>query len=578
MARSMTENFPHDVFGWKMLGAVLKRMGRNADALAPMKKTVALSPSDAGEYNNLGATQQKLGLLGEAEASYRRALQVNPDYAEAHYNLGVICQQMGRLDEAKTCYQRLLEIKPDYTEAHYNLGVIFQIQDCLNEAETSYRRALEIKPDFAEAHVNLGLTAKKLGKLDEAEANCRQALEIKPDLAEAHYNLGLILKEQHRLGEAEASYRRALKIKPNYVEAYNSLGLALRALGRLDEAEASYLRALEIKPDFALAQYSLSMVLLAHGQFQRGWQCYEMRWKWKGAKRLPETPYPCWLGEKDIAGKKLLIQAEQGVGDAIQMLRYVSLLEQKNIECWIQVPESLHHLVARSFPCSRVVERHVCPEGLDYRIPVMSLPLAMRTFSEQLIPRNVPYLIPSDGRVSFWQKQLASTRSRTVGLVWRGNPKMKDNHYRSASLADLLPLIAAFETVQFVTLQKDVTDEERNALKDYGNARILDDELTDFDETAAVMSNLDIMVSMCTGPAHLSGALGKPTWVLLTFSADWRWMVDRLDSPWYPTAKLFRQKSIGNWAEVVSDVKTALADLVSQPINHETRATGRQAA
>ena len=243
------------------------------------------------------------------------------------------------------------------------------------------------------------------------------------------------------------------------------------------------------------------------------------------------------------------------------MLRYILLLEKKRVECWIQVPNPLLRLIIRSFPCAKVIEQHICPKGLDYRIPIMSLPLAMETFSVQSIPKHVPYLIPDDNRVSFWQKQLAaSARSKTVGLVWRGNSSYKNDRFRSATLKDLLPFIASHESIQFVTLQKGITDAERNALKDCSNVRILDDELIDFDETAAVMCNMDIVISVDTGPAHLSGALGKTTWILLPFVGEWRWMVDRADSPWYPTVRLFRQKSIGNWAEVISNVNTALAE------------------
>ena len=577
------------------LGNALTKLDRLAEAEASYRRALEIEPNFAEAHNNLGNTLLRLNRLPEAEASYRRALKVKPNFAEAHNNLGNTLLKLGKLVEAEASYRRVLEIKPDFVEAHNNLGSILLKLDRLPEAEASYRRVLEIKPGFVEAHNNLGNTLLKLGKLVEAEASYRRVLEIKPDYAEVYSNLGNILHEQDRLPEAEASLRMALKLNPGFAKAHNNLGntliklrrwseaetslrraieiepdyaeayinlcIALQWQGQLTEAEASYRRAMQIKPDYFEAQWLLSFIFLALGQFQRGWQEYEMRWKRNKPDRLPETPYSCWLGEKDIAGKKLLIQFEQGFGDAIQMLRYIPLLEQKNIECWIQVPNSLCCLVARSFPRSKVVGQHICPEGLDYRIPVMSLPLAMQTFSEQLIPSHIPYLIPDNDRVSFWQKQLASTRSKTVGLVWRGNPKHKNDRNRSASLMDLLPLVVAYESIQFVTLQKDLTDAERNTLKNYSNTRMLDAELTDFDETAAVMCNMDIVISVDSAPVHLSGALGKSTWILLPFSGEWRWMVNRADSPWYSTAKLFRQKSIGNWEEVITGIKASLAEL-----------------
>ena len=661
-ARAMIDNLPPDGLGSKIFGAVLKKIVRNRDVLAPLQEAAALSPNSAEAHCNLGNALKELGRLKEAEASYRRVLKIQPDYADAHNNLGNALRELGRLKEAEASYRRALEINPDYADAHCNLGSSLYGLGQLNDADASYRRALKINPGFAGAYSNLGIVLRDLGRLDEAEANCRRALQIKPDFVDALNVLGATLMVMGRLDEAEASYRRALQVKPDYADAYSNLGNVLMVMGRLDEAEVSCRRALQIKPDhadahnslcavlhelgrleeaeascrralqikpdhadahnslcavlhelgrleeaeascrralqikpdhadahynlgvilqtlsrfeeaeasyrrvpqikpeFAGAQMNLGMLFLTIGQFQRGWQGYEMRWKRKNAERLPETPYPCWLGKEDIAGKKLLIQFEQGLGDGIQMLRYISLLEQNQVKCWIQAPNSLLRLIARSFPCAKLIEQHVCPKGLDYRVPMMSLPLAMRTFSEQAIPKPVPYLEPNDDRVGFWKEQLASARSKTVGLVWRGNPNHKNDRLRSASLKDLLPLIAAHESILFVTLQKDLTDAERSALKDCSNVHILDDELADFDETAAVMCNMDIVISVDTAPAHLSGALGKPTWILLSFSGEWRWMVDRTDSPWYPTARLFRQKSTGSWAEVISNVNTALAE------------------
>ena len=462
----------------------------------------------------------------------------------------------GQPAELESRTRSLLERHPDSGFAWNTLGVSLQMQG--KDSLLALQKAAEFLPNDADVHYNLGNAIKALNRLDDAETSYRRALQIRPSFASAHYNLGDTLKDLGRLNEAELSFRQALEIKPDFFKAHNNLGNILKELGRFNEARVCFLRVLEIKPDFADAQWNLGLVLLTLGQFQRGWQEYEMRWNREEAKSLPKTPYPCWLGNENIVGKKLLIQFEQGLGDAIQMLRYIPLLEQKNIECWIQIPDSLHRLVARSFPHSKVIEPYTCPEGLDYRVPTMSLPLAMQTFSEQSIPRSASYLIPDDDRCSFWQKQLASTRPRTVGLVWRGNPRHTNDHNRSASLIDLLPLIAAYESIQFVTMQKDLTDAERNTLKNYNNTRILDDELTDFDETTAVMCNMDVVISVDSAPAHLSGALGRSTWILLPFGGEWRWMVDRTDSPWYPSAKLFRQKSIGNWAEVVDNVKMSL--------------------
>ncbi len=274
LAQTMTVRFPQHGFGWKVLGAVFKQTGRNADALAPMQRAAALSPSDAQAHSNLGATLQDLGRLDEAEASLRRALQIKPDYAEAHSNLGIALMGLGRLNEAETSLRRALQIKPDLAEAHSNLGNTLKDQGRLDEAEASYRQALQIKPDYADAHFNLGITLKELGRLDEAEASYRRALQIKPDIAVAHSNLGDTLRGLGHLNEAEASCRRALQVKPDYAEAHSNLGNTLKDMGRLDEAEACYRQALQIKPDYAEAHSNLGNTLKDLGRMDEAEASY----------------------------------------------------------------------------------------------------------------------------------------------------------------------------------------------------------------------------------------------------------------------------------------------------------------
>ncbi len=266
LAQSMTVRFPLHEFGWRALGEVFKKMGRIADALAPMQKAVALSPGDVAAHYNLGNTLKDMDRLDEAEASYRQALQIKPDLVEAHSNLGNILKDMGRLDEAEASYRRALQIKPDYAEAHSNLGITLKDMGRMGEAEASYRQAVQIKPDYAEAHSNLANALRELGRLDEAEASYRRALQINPDIIEAHCNLGLTLKEMGRLDEAEASLRKALQIKPDYVEAHSNLGVILKDLGRMDAAEASYRQALQIKPDYADALNNLALLFNAQGK------------------------------------------------------------------------------------------------------------------------------------------------------------------------------------------------------------------------------------------------------------------------------------------------------------------------
>lgn len=516
--------------------------------------------SDAETCKSQGNEFLAGGNLKQAEACYRQSISVDPRYAEAYNNLGIVLKQQRRFAEARDCLEQAIRIAPGLANAHYNLGKVLEDQGDLNAAQACLRQAQAIDPNLAEKYCLAGNTCHAQGRLDEAVENYRQTLALKPDHAGAHNNLGVALHAQGKLDEAATSYRQAILHKPDFAEAYRNLGVVLHPQGKLEEAVASYDQALQYRPDYADAQMNRGLALLTLGRFPQGWLDCEKRWERQGKEPLPETPYPCWLGEEVGAGMRLLIQSEQGLGDTMQMARYIPLLEARGIKCWLSSPDPLRGLLSRSFPEACVAD-DPCPAGLDFRIPIMSLPLAMRTFSEMSIPNSTPYLLPDQARMAYWREQLSSPDRKRVGLVWRGSPIHANDRNRSLSLADILPLVAAQPTLQFVTLQKGLTIAERTALGDYGNVRMLDVELADFDETAAVMSNLDLVISVDSSPAHLSGALGRTTWILLPFSPDWRWLVDRHDSPWYPTARLFRQTAPANWSEPLAAISAALSRL-----------------
>lgn len=577
------------------LGNLLNTLQRHEEAIACYQRAIAIKPDYAEAHSNLGNALLALKRDAEAIDCYRQAIALKPNYADAHYNLGNALNAAGRSAESLDCYHRAMALKPAYAEAYSNLGNALVTLGRNEEAIIACQQAIALKPDFAEAHSNLGNALNALNRTQEAMICYHKAIALKQDCAEAYYNLGVALKTQKRAAEAVDYYRKAISLKPDFADAYNNLGTALNALNRPEEAMVCFKQAMALKPDFAEvhsnfgnavnalnrpaeamdhyqkaitikpdcadAQWNLSLALLALGQFEPGFREYETRWARKATKPLLETPYPCWLGDVDIAGKKLLIQFEQGQGDAIQMLRYVPLLEEMGVECWIQLPKALLPLMRRSFPQAKMlVLPNLCPAGMDYRIPLMSLPLAMQTFSEAAIPKPSSYLKPDESRIAFWRAQLATqSSSKTVGLVWRGNPEHHNDHNRSAAVSDLLPLVAAHPSIQFVTLQKDLSDNERTALEHHRNLRILDPELSSFDETAAVMCVLDLVISVDSAPAHLAGALGRPAWILLPFCAEWRWLTERSDSPWYPTAQLFRQPAIGDWTRLINRVSAALS-------------------
>jgi len=598
--QSILETNPDDHAVLNLLGISHIQQGRPRDGIRFLEKALALGPGDAEAHYHLASALQSLGRLDAAIEHFEAVLAIDAGHAAAQLSLGNALQVEDRHAEAMAHYREALALKPGDADAHNNWGNSLQALDRHEEASEHYEKAIKIRPDHAPAWSNLGNTLQALNRHDEAIARYREALAIAPEFAEAHNNLGHALQALNRSEEAIRHYEAALAIRPDYAEAHNNWGIALQALNRHGEAIANYDRATAFKPDYAEAQWNKSLALLCLGQFAAGWELYEKRWQRKQTAALADFGLPLWPGLESgggpvppqarfcrvIASPKMvsprsrfgrlmnslrallgagsggatatiLIQFEQGFGDALQMLRYVSLLEQIGMRCWIQVPPGLMALTQRSFPRARVIAVDQCPAGIQFRVPMLSLPLAMKTFSEAAIPAVVPYLIADGRKISAWASRLAGRRRYTVALAWRGRPTHTHDRIRSIPLEILGPLLSRRE-IQFVTLQKELTGSESRELARHENVAVLDRELSSFDETAAIVSVADLVISVDSALAHLSGALGKATWVLLAFSPDWRWLLGRSDSPWYPSARLIRQQSAGDWTGVLDTVAAAL--------------------
>ncbi len=564
------------------------------EAIAAYRQAVRLDPWHADAHNNLGFTLGALKRFDEAILAFHSAITIRPDHMDSHIGLARVLANLKRYDEAIAAYHKAYSVRPD-AECAYELGRLLHELRRYGEAADYYRKATATKPDYVKAldglgnaladlkrHgeavaafkkilaldpgdipalVNLGNTLYEHRQFDEAIEYFQRVFFIDPDNVAAHNGLGSVLVELNRVDEAITHFNRALELDAGYEGAVYNLGVALERQFRYDEALEKYAQAAALKPDFAEACWNSGLVHLLHGRFSIGWPDYEYRRQLKGAVPLPVAPYPRWDGTAEIDGKKLLIQAEQGFGDAIQAARYIPLLEHRGVECWMQCLKPMTGIIRRSFPRVHVVDVGEMPDGLDFHIPVMSLPGAMKTDSEEDIPASVPYLAADPERVAYWEQQLPEGFGERVGLVWRGNPQHGNDHNRSSRLHDCLQLVTGNTEVLFVTLQKDLTAEEQALLQDLPNVKALDAELTGFDESAAVMCNLDIVISIDSAPAHLAGALGIPIWILLPLHGEWRWMLDRTDSPWYPSATLFRQHSFGNWQELISRVSTQLNSL-----------------
>jgi len=533
------------------------RAGRLAEAAEAYGKILAIRPDIAEIHNNLGVVLRTLGQLDQAVARYRQAIALKPDLADAHNNLGNVLREQGQLEQAAARYRQAIVLRPDYAEAHNNLGTVLLIQGKLDEAAARLTQALDLRPDYAEAHNNLGNVLLTQDKLELAARRYRQALALRPNYTEAHSNFGNALLSQGKLDEAAAQCEYALALRPDYAEAHNSLGIVRWEQGKFKEAAARFERALALRPDYAEPHWGLAACYLVEGDYERGWPAYEGRLRTPGLE--PRHSLPRWAGEP-LAGRSLLLFAEQGLGDAIQFIRYARPLKQRGARVVLACQAALGRLLASNSDLDElfIQDSSGALPRCDYYLPLLSVPYVLRT-NAATIPCEVPYLAADPKLTAEWHEQLAGIDGFKIGIAWQGSRDFRFDGWRSIPLAQFAPL-AGLPGVRLVSLQKGFGSEQV-ATVDFPvldlSAR-LDEAAGPFMDTAAVIRGLDLVVTSDTAVAHLAGALGVPVWVALQFSPNWRWLRDREDSPWYPTMRLFRQTTFGGWADVFQRIAEAV--------------------
>ncbi|HXP98282.1 MAG TPA: tetratricopeptide repeat protein, partial [Telmatospirillum sp.] len=519
-------------------------------------------PTFAEAYNNLGASRHRQGRHAEAAEACRNALTLKPDDASALYNLALALNAMGRLEDAAACYRKALTVRPDDPSTLNNLGIALSALNRPDEAETVFLSLLPLRADDPEAYNNLGAALAAQGKFDQGMTAYKTAITLRPHYVEAHTNLSSALFEQGQFALAAKAARTALAFQPESTVAHNNLGVALQAMGRLREAERAFRTAISLDPDFSEAHYDLAITLLQGGFFPEGWREHE--WRWSGAVEnlTPrQFPQPRWAGEP-LAGRTILFYAEQGMGDILQFARYTSCLAALGGRVILEVYRPLVRLLTSVPGAAQVVAIGDPLPAFDVHLPLMSAPHLLGT-TVQNIPTDIPYVHPDDALATVWKNRLSGLTGLKVGVVWSGDPRPDNprahavDRRRSLSLSQLEPLLA-MPGVSFVSLQKGSPAAQLTTVAP--EIRPLDrmDDVSDFADTAALVANLDLVISVDTSVAHLAGALGKPVWILSRFDGCWRWLTDRDDSPWYPTARLFRQETPGEWKNVVARVAAAL--------------------
>ena len=467
-------------------------------------------------------------------------------------------QQSGNLQEAEYAYRKILREQPNNVRASFGLAFILQQKGGAAEAIPWYQKALKLNPEFVDALYNMGSICHQRGQLDEAASYYEKALQLNPQLAMAYNNLGSILQQKGRFDEAIGLYQKALQHNPGLVSAYNNLGLAFQEKGQFEEAMGCHRKALSLQPEHPTVHFNIGVLLLMHGDYEKGWQEYEWRRKARDY-RGRNFARPLWDGS-DVSGRTILLHSEkgfEGFGDTIQFIRYAPLLAERGAKVVVECQKELTSLIRNAGGVTQVVSYGEPLPEFDLHCPYLSLPAVFKTTIGS-IPSKTPYITADSGLAQKWRDRTAQDISGfKVGLVWAGNLAHPRSQYRSCSLDQFLPL-AQLDGITIYSLQK---GEAAAMAKDPpAGMKVVDytGDFNDFSDAAALMENLDLVISVDTAAAHLAGALGKPIWTLLPFVPEWRWLLDREDSPWYPTMRIFRQSSAGDWAGVIARVTDEL--------------------
>jgi tetratricopeptide (TPR) repeat protein len=585
--RQATKVQPGDAAAYNNLGIALSNQGKLAQAERSYHEALRIKPDYAEALSNLGLVLGSLGKLPEAIARHQQALQIRADFAAAHDNfrrayavhdqlgrelanfrlsnwhlsddaaayneLGIALKSRGRLADAIACFQESLRLRPDFPALN-NLGITFQERGNLEEAEDCLRQAVALKPNDPDAQNNLGAILETTGRLEEAIKCYREALRAKPHFAEPHNNLGNALSKLDEYAEAQAHYQRAIELRPDYIEAHHNLAGLLIDQGCVAEGIASYEHVLQLKPDYADAHFGRAHTWLRMGDFKRGWPEFEWRWWRKGFPPRSFTQ-PLWDGSP-LTGRTILLHAEQGLGDTIHFIRYAPLVKKRGGTVIVECQESLLPLLATCPGIDYLVAKDTPLPYFDTHAPLLSLPGILGT-TLATIPAEGPYLFADPKLVELWRQTIGDTGPLKVGIAWQGNPAFPSDRRRSVPLTRFKPL-ARLEGVRLFSVQKGPGTEQLTGAA--GQLSIIDlgSRFQTFQDTAAALRVLDLVITIDSAVAHCAGALGVDGWVLLPYLADWRWLSAGDDSPWYPTLHLFRQSKPGDWDGVFDRLADAV--------------------
>jgi tetratricopeptide (TPR) repeat protein len=535
------------------LGKSLQALGRHQEAGAALGRAIAIEPRNADYLNDRGVALMEAGATQEALRDFDAALALAPGFFGALLNKGLALKQCGDGAAALAALDQAITLNPSYAPAHNNRAAVLLDLQQSAEALSAAERAIALAPDFAEAWNNKGLALLGLDDTGAALESFRQAARIDPANAAAHYNAAGVYWQRGDYATAAEAHRLCLRAAPQHLMALNDLGLAEAALGNYTAALDCYDRALRLTPDFAEAQFNKSLTCLLLGNLKEGWHLWEARKRKKIPVGFKDFGLPLWTGAQELSGRCILLHWEQGFGDTIQFIRYAPLVKAKGANVALMVQPELAPLMRRVMPDLQVVE--AVPAAATLQCPLMGLPRAFATGLDTIPP--APIWTADEARRALWRARLGASDRPRIGLAWRGSAGHGNDRNRSLPLGAFLSIID--ESADWFGIQKGMPATDLEAVSAATHLRIFDAEITDFEDTAALIAEMDLIITVDTSLAHLAGSMGRDCWVMLSFNPDWRWLLDRQDSPWYPSIRLFRQKNIGDWAGVLGEIRSALA-------------------
>lgn len=554
------QSFPRNHNALGFLGTIYLQQGDAMRALGCLDRSLALQMKQPLVLSNRGAALLQLRRADDALQSFERALRYQSIFPDALWGKIMALQQLGRAKDAIAQLRSFIAQNPAHAEAHNQLGMLLYAQSAYDEAAESYGKAIGLQATHAQAHHNLGLVHARRKRFDEAEQSFARALSLKEDLLDAYIERAQALLRVYRLDEALACMDALIRIAPEWADAHSNRAAVLQGMNRIEEALVSIDHALALMPDSPDFLWNKACLLLTQGDYANGWPMYEARWRRSTKTRLLDRlgDKPKWSGREDIRLKRILLHPEQGMGDVIQFARYAPLIAQLGAEVVLEVPSALEKIMQSLQGVSQIITVGDALPSFDLHCPLMSLPAAVGTKLESL-PANIPYLWVRPERHSQWLKRLDEDdreRGRSgrfrIAIIWSGNPEQANDYNRSVSLASLLPLLEL--PVDLHVAQRDIREPDLEVLAAHQQIRNWSQELSNFEETAALLASVNLVLSVCTSVAHLAGAMNRPVWILLPYAADYRWMCGSVDTPWYPSAKLFRQETPGSWDTTVARV------------------------